>query len=70
MAGQTKSKGGKKNRKIGRDVKKCATYRNLHTREKNKLGRILQSNGRATAEVYARTNNLSDWFRRRYPLSA
>ena len=56
----TVKKGGKKNRKYKRNEKKCVAYRNAHTRERNKLKRILQSNGYAAACEYARKNGLKE----------
>jgi len=56
MAEQKKGHGG--SRKIGRNKTKCASYRALHIREKNKLKRIVGSNGKAMAIKYANKNNL------------
>lgn len=53
-----KSQGKKGNRKLGRSVDKCKRYRDRHTREKNKVRRILKSSGRAEAERYAVTNGV------------
>lgn len=52
-------KGGKKNRKLGRCKDKCTAYRNAHTRERNKLKRILQSSGYIAAADYARMHGLN-----------
>jgi len=41
------------NRKYGRNKAKCERYRREHRRERNKLRRILQSNGEAAARAYA-----------------
>ena len=38
--GPRRSKGGKKGRKLGRDLAKCKQYRAMKTREKNKLAKI------------------------------
>lgn len=56
MADQSTS--GKKGRKIGRNKKKCEQYRAHNTRAKNKIKRVLQSNGLAYAIVYAREHSL------------
>lgn len=53
-------KGGKKNRKYGRNVNKCAAYRNAHTRERNKVKRIRQSSGYAAAVEYARQHGVKE----------
>jgi hypothetical protein len=53
-----KTLGGKKNRKLGRAVIKCQQYKNTHTREKNKIKRVLQSSGAVAAKEYAEKNNL------------
>jgi hypothetical protein len=55
--------GGKKNRKIGRGMAKGQHYRLMHTREKNKIKRILQSSGVDAATKYAQENNLSAYLR-------
>ena len=51
----TTQKGGKKNRKIGRAARHNShkIYVTTHRREKNKLKRIVRSNGRTYAESYA-----------------
>ncbi len=46
---QKKSGGGAK---IGKNKDKCAAYRKEHRRFKNKLRRVLKSNGPAAAEQY------------------
>ena len=51
MAEKQKKSGG--GRKLERNKDKCKSYRSLKTREKNKLKRILQSNGVKAAEEYA-----------------
>lgn len=48
--------GGSK--KHGRNKEKCARYKGMHTREKNKLKRVLRSSGRAEAERMAKIYNL------------
>jgi hypothetical protein len=47
------SKGKGKGRKLGRNKTKCLQYRNLHKREKNKIKRVLQSNGITFAKTWA-----------------
>ena len=54
---ESNSKG--KGRKIGRNKNKCAQYKAMHTREKNKIKRVLKSSGRAEAEKYAKAHNLT-----------
>ena len=51
-----KTQGGKKGRKIGRAAKHpChVAYTRNNRRFKNKLKRVLQSNGKAAADEYAR----------------
>jgi len=55
QAKQAKSGGA---RKIGRNKEKCARYRAMHTREMNKVRRVLRSNGWDAAQVYAAKNNV------------
>jgi len=50
--------GGKGARKIGRNKRKCEIYKQRKTREKNKLGRVLQSCGYDFAFVWAKEHNL------------
>lgn len=50
--------GKKGSRKIGRSKDKCAKYAAMHTREKNKVRRVLKSNGRAEAEKWAIAHNV------------
>jgi hypothetical protein len=57
MADKTR-KGGKKNRKYGRNLDKCTQYRAHQTREKNKIKRILQSNGVEYAKAWAKERNI------------
>jgi hypothetical protein len=47
------TKSGKKNRKLGRDAKKCGEYRTMHRRERNKLKKIVRSNGLEFAKAWA-----------------
>lgn len=55
--------GGKgKSRKLGRDKVKCAAYRASKVREKNKIKRVLASNGYKSAVKYAREKGLTDYF--------
>lgn len=63
MAESKKGKGAK----AGKNKVKCAAYRNLHTREKNKLARIRRSNGYNHAVAYATKHGLIGWFTRMYP---
>ena len=50
MANRQAKSGGA--RKIGRNEVKCALYRARGTRFKNKLARVLRSNGKAAADAY------------------
>ena len=50
MASQKQT--GKGTKKYGRNEKKCASYKAAHRREKNKLKKILQSNGEVAAKEY------------------
>lgn len=45
-------------RKHGRNKEKCARYKGMHTRERNKLKRILRSSGQQEAERMAQKYNL------------
>lgn len=49
---------GKKNRKYGRNLNKCKLYRASKTREKNKIKRILQSNGLRAAIEYGKKHGI------------
>ena len=51
-------------RKYGRNKDKCALYRAMKTREKNKLRRILQSNGQEAAKEYASKHILTEYLKR------
>lgn len=64
MATKAKGAGAKKH---GRNTDKCAKYRNEHRREKNKLSRIVRSNGYAYATAYATQHQVVGWFIRTYP---
>ena len=59
----SENSGGKKNRKYGRNVTKCQQYKAMHTREKNKLKRVLQSSGYDAAVLYAEENNLRNYLK-------
>lgn len=50
-------KGGK-GRKVGQQKEKCAAYKNAKTSERNKVKRILQSNGVSAATKYAEKNQV------------
>ena len=58
----SESGGHKKGRKLGRDKVKCAAYRASKVREKNKVRRVLASNGYKQAVKYAREKGLTDYF--------
>lgn len=58
---QQKSSGGAK--KYGRNVTKCEHYKAMKTREKNKLKRVLQSNGKEAAQAYAKEHLLDNYLR-------
>lgn len=45
-------------RKHGRNTEKCKRYRNAKTRERNKLKRIVKSNGCKEAKKYSLKYNL------------
>lgn len=61
----SKAQGGKgSRRKIGRNKAKCGYYQNDKTREKNKLKRILASNGPDEANKYAAKYTLESWLHR------
>lgn len=55
---KSNAKGKGKGRKIGRNKNKCAQYRAMHTREKNKIKRVLQSNGVEYARIWAAKNGV------------
>lgn len=59
---QQKKSGGAK--KYGRSEERCKKYRILKTREKNKLKRVLQSNGVKAAEAYADKYELYGYLRK------
>lgn len=52
---------GTGSKKAGKNKAKCQTYRAMKTREKNKIKRILKSNGFAAAEVYAKGYNMTGY---------
>jgi len=56
------SSAGKGCRKAGRAKLKCARYTSNHIREKNKLRRIMQSNGAAAAVSYAGKNGIITYY--------
>jgi hypothetical protein len=47
-----KAKSGKKHRKYGRNIDKCAIYRAENRRFKNKIRRIARNNGAAAVQAY------------------
>lgn len=59
-----KQKASKGNSKAGRNKAKCAAYRALHTREINKVSRVLQSNGVEFASTWARNAHVEDVLRK------
>ncbi|MBT7009103.1 hypothetical protein HN960_01540 [Candidatus Peregrinibacteria bacterium] len=59
---QKSSSGG--NKKHGRNKDKCTRYRNMHTREKNKVRRVLRSSGLEEAKRWAKENNVSVYLRK------
>lgn len=62
MAEQRRKTGGA--RKCGRNEEKCKKYRANKTKEKNKLPRILQSEGVAAANKYAEKHELYGYLRK------
>ena len=66
MSKQVKQ-GGKKGRKIGRASRKpkTAKYLNTNRRQKNKLRRILKSNGKGAAIAYADEHALQGYLEKR-----
>ena len=63
MSDQKKGSGTKK---YGRNKEKCAAYKKQQRREKNKLGRVLRSSGRAAAEHYAKLHNLAGYMTKKF----
>jgi len=61
MAKQGGKGGGAK--KIGRDKDRCSAYRSMHTREKNKVKRVLRSSGKKEAEKYADKYNVLSYLK-------
>jgi hypothetical protein len=57
------SQGKKGSRKIGRNLKKCAHYAAMHTRETNKIKRILHSNGLIYATEWAGKHGVLGYLR-------
>lgn len=57
----TQKKGSGGLRKVGRNLEKCKRYRNMHTREMNKVRRVFRSSGRKAAEKYANENGVSTY---------
>lgn len=55
--GHRKGRSGTK--KYGRNKDKCARYRLLGIREKNKLKRVLKNNGYKQAKIYAEQYGLN-----------
>lgn len=45
-------------RKHGRNMEKCKRYRAAKTRERNKLRRVLRSNGRVAGIAYAKKDGV------------
>lgn len=56
---QKKGSGGL--RKIGRALEKCKKYRSMHTREMNKVKRVLKSSGLIEAQKYAQEHGVSGY---------
>ena len=54
-----KQKGGGGTRKYGRNIEKCKAYRGRNIRERNKIKRILQSNGYQAAVEYGKRYGVS-----------
>lgn len=54
-------------KKAGRHPGKYRSYAEARSREKNKLKRIMKSNGRDEAEAYAKKHALLGYFTRQYP---
>ena len=52
------SQGGAGTKKHGRNKEKCAKYRTHKVREKNKIKKVLQSNGYTYAEKWAKANGV------------
>lgn len=57
-----KSSGG--NKKHGRNSAKCTSYRAMHTREKNKVKRVLKASGVDEAKRWASENGVSKYLRK------
>jgi hypothetical protein len=48
-----RAKGGKKNRKYGRNARRCEIYRSTHQRERNKVVRLKKHLSRFPGDVLA-----------------
>lgn len=64
---KTQKRGSGGLRKIGRNAEKCKQYRAMHTREMNKVRRVLRSSGLKAAEEYAKANNVVGYLSRLLP---
>lgn len=53
-----KAQGGAGTKIHGRDKAKCQKYRDHQTAERNKLKRVLKSNGYEYAQMWAKKNNV------------
>ena len=51
---KNKAKGGKKNRKVGRNARRCEAYKAENRRERNKLVRLLRHLARFPKDVCAK----------------
>lgn len=56
---EKKVQGKKGSRKVGRNIKKCATYKNSHRREVNKIKRVTRSNGTEFSKAYAAAHGVT-----------
>ena len=54
----TANTGGAGSKKFGRNLAKCKKYRDHQTGERNKLKRVLQSNGYDYAMEWAKSNGV------------
>lgn len=61
VVGPKKAKGSGKGKKLGRDKRKCATYRANKEREKHKIIKIARSNGIKAAMKYAAEKGITPW---------
>jgi len=62
MPEQKQQKGGGL-KKIGRNKSKCSRYAAMHIREKNKLRRVLRSNGYGEAVTWATKHNVLSYLK-------